>query len=131
MDATAIVYVDDGTMARRRGSRERFRRYYEAHRDEFRERNKKKYAEKKEKGFSEEEVVKRREDNRRSYHRRRGETIRTQLEQMKETADPSRIAVLDELIADNAYSQWGKEVLDVVAFIVKKKESGEGKTNER
>jgi hypothetical protein len=130
MDATAIVYVDDGTMAGRRSSRERFKRYYEAHKDEFRERNKQKYAEKKAKGFTEDEVKKRREDNRKSYHRRRGEAIKTQLEEMKETADPSRIAVLDELIADNAYSQWGKEVLDVVAFIVKKKETGEVKTNE-
>lgn len=130
MDATKIVYVDDGTMAGRRASRERFKRYYEAHKDEFRERNKKKYAEKKEKGFTEDEVKKRREDNRKSYHRRRGEAIRTQLEQMRETADPERVAVLDDLLADNAYSQWGKEVLDVVAFIVKKKETGEGKTNE-
>ena len=130
MDATQIVYVDDGTMAERKGSRERFKRYYEAHKDEFRERNKKKYAEKKAKGFTEEEVKKRREDNRRSYARRRGETIRTMLEALRESADPSRVAVVDELLADNAYSQWGKEVLDVVAFIVKKKETGEGKTNE-
>lgn len=130
MDATAIKYVDDGGMTKTKGNRERFRRYYEKHRDEFKEKNKQKYAEKKAKGFTEEEIAKRRADNRRSYHRRRGLEIAKMLETMKETADPSRIAVLDELLADNAYSQWGKEVLDVVAFIVKKKETGEGKTNE-
>ena len=130
MDATAIPYVDDGGMTKTKGNRERFRRYYEKHRDEFKEKNKQKYAEKKAKGWSEEEIAKRRADNRRSYHRRRGAEIATMLETMKATADPSRIAVLDELLADNAYSQWGKEVLDVVAFIVKKKETGEVKTNE-
>lgn len=130
MDASAIPYVDDGTMAKRRQTQDRFRRYYEAHREEFKEKNKKAYAERKAKGFSEEEVLKRRADNRKSYHRRRGATLREELEALKETADPSRVAVLEELLADNTFSQWGKDVLNVVAFIVKKKETGEGKTNE-
>lgn len=129
MDALTIPYVDDGTMRKRQQTKERFRRYYEAHREEFKEKNKKAYAERKAKGFTEEEVQKRRADNRRSYHRRRGDAVRAELEAMRETADPSRIAVLDDILADNAYSQWGKEVLNVVAFIVKQKRSGEEKTN--
>jgi len=109
-------------MAKKQSDKERFRRYYEAHRDEFREKNKQKYAEKKAEGWSEEEIERRRSDNRRSYHRRRGGGIAKKLEEMKLTADPARVGVLDELLADNAYSQWGKEVLDVVAFVVRKKE---------
>lgn len=130
MDPLTIVYVDDGSLKTKKATRERFKRYYEAHKDEFKEKNRQRYAEKKKEGWSEEEIARRRDDNRRSYYRRRETILRKTLETLKEKADPSRVCILDELLADNNFSHWGKEVLDVVAFIVSKKNE-EGKANEQ
>lgn len=116
------IPIDATELREKRDNRERFRKYYETHREEFRVKNKQRYQAKKEQGLGEAELEKRRADNRRSYYRRREKEIRAQLEAMREGADESRRVILDELIADNAYSQWGKEVLDVVAFILKKRE---------
>lgn len=127
MEMPFTAYAED--IREKRDNRERFRRYYESHREEFREKNKQRYQAKKEQGIGEEELEKRRADNRRSYYRRREREIRAQLEAMRQTTDASRMAILDELIADNAFSQWGKDVLDVVAFILRKKETSSEEIN--
>jgi len=127
MDALRIPYVESPESRRRKEqmalARERSRRYYEAHRDALHQKNAEKYAKKKEEGWTPEEVARRRRDNRLSYYRRKEASIKAGLEALKEGADPARVAIVDELIADNNFSQWGKEVLDVVAFIVRGKTS--------
>lgn len=126
MDPLSIRYVDDGKMDEKKKGRERYRRYYEANRDVFRERNKRIYAEKKERGITEEEREVGRAQNRRSYHRRKAREVDGTLEGLRSVADPSRVALLDELTG----LALSKEMLDVVAFIVKKKNSPLSKANE-
>ena len=100
----------------------RYKKYYEANKDKMREYNRKRYEEKKG-TFTEEEIAKRRQSNRRSYYKKRDLTIQGELEALKTTAREDRIALLNEILADNDYAHWGKETLKVVAFLVGKKET--------
>lgn len=130
MDPTTIVYVEDRAMETRRRNRERFRQYYDAHREEFKQKNKEAYARRKEAGFSEEEIAKRNDYNRRQYYIRKKNEVKKTLESLRETADPSRVAVLDELLAEDQYGDFTRETIDVIAFVVKKKDSSPSQANE-
>ena len=104
-----------------RSNASRYRKYYEANKEKMREYNRKRYEEKKG-NFTEEEIAKRRQANRRSYYKKRDLTIQQQLEAMKKEGREDRMALVDEILADNDYAHWGKETLKVVAFLVGKKE---------
>ena len=111
-----------------RENRNRFKAYYERNKERLREYNRQKYAAKKTE-LTKEEIESRRLRNRRSYYKKRDGTIQQQLEAMRENGREDRRVLIDELLADNQYAQWGKETLRVVAFLVGNKEPKET-TNE-
>jgi hypothetical protein len=130
---TELMYVPFTAHAieidEKRKKREQSRQYYAQNRDQLRERNRQRYHAKKETGLSEGELERRRADNRRSYHRRRDGLVLAKLEELKATADESRLPLLQELIDEKNYANWSPQTLEVVAFLVAKKHRAEG-TNE-
>jgi hypothetical protein len=55
--------------------------------------------------------------------------VLAKLEELKATADESRLPLLQELIDEKNYANWSPQTLEVVAFLVAKKHRAEG-TNE-
>jgi hypothetical protein len=112
-----------------RENRNRFKAYYERNKDRLREYNRQKYAAKKTE-LTKEEIESRRLRNRRSYYKKRDGTIQQQLESLRDNAREDRRVLIEELLADNQYAQWGTQTMKVVAFLVGKKETSESITDE-
>ena len=102
-------------------NRQRFNAYYEKNKEKFSQKNREQYLKKKEAGFSNDEIKFRKANNRRHYWEAKQKSILNQLLQMKETADEDRRVLIDEIIADNDYSNFRKETLAVLALLMKKK----------
>lgn len=114
---------------KKKKNRERFKEYYSKNKEKFLHRNKENYEKRKE-GLTEEELKRRRADNIRSYYHRKELKVRNELLELKEKAREDRQCLIDEILSDNDYSNFGKETLYVIALLTKKKETEISNTNE-